>query len=137
MKMPSEVDQFRMLSVMSFKPVIFNDDMCFWCGIFMHKQVAFVVASSIFNKIQPSNAMKDSLWELQYDAVMKAKRIGCKFDFDLSDYQHDGNLVNYLSRTMGEKIHNVGVDVFCPDWFADPSKVFWFFVDKSITYESC
>ncbi len=126
--MPSEIDQYRLLSMMSNRPIVFNGDMCFWFQMFMHKQIAFTIAADMFANVMPSNAMKDELWELQFEAVQKATRLGCKFGFDLADYSGDGTLYNYLSREINKKA--LEVDGVCPDWKQDPSLMFWFFVEN-------
>jgi hypothetical protein len=120
-------DEMQTFSLLSNKPVIFNDTMCYWRGLLMHKQVAFNIATSIFAKLSVSRSCNEHLWELQYDMLEDIKRqYGWVPDFKIGKFQ-GADLFKYLHKKIYQ-IYEKDSE-FCKDWRESPHTMFWFFFD--------
>lgn len=95
-----DFNMYKSWSLLDPKPVIINDTMCFWFGLFMHTNMAFAIAGMIFNRIPVCPSQKESLWELTREMIPEAKKLGYEVDWNFSDYNHD-RLYSYLRRNVG------------------------------------
>jgi hypothetical protein len=78
-------------SLLDTRPVLF-DDRCFWFGMFMHKNVAFILASNILMKVPITPKMKLELYDQQRELCDEVRREGIKLWFDITQYTPDGML---------------------------------------------
>jgi hypothetical protein len=118
-------DEAKSWSLLSPQPVLVGD-VCFWCGLLMHKNTALAVASQIFMHIPITPNQKHALWDQTFDMLAKAKRdFGYIAEFNISEYAPE-ELYRYVVRTLHE--HLVDTGNIAGIWITDKFNIIEFFL---------
>lgn len=115
-----QFDEYKAWSMLSPKPVLFGDNMCYWYGFFMHKNMAMTIACNRFMHMPVTPRQKKQLWNLTYDMInTEARNHGHNVDFDLAAYAPD-RLFSYLAECIQEKIYH---EKLLADWDRQPTLI--------------
>jgi hypothetical protein len=120
-----DFDKYKSWSILDPRPVIIDENMCFWCGLFMHTNMAFAIAGVVFNHISVCPAQKESLHRLTEKMLDDAMDRGYEPEFTFDAYTPD-RLFGYLGKMIS--LHIMSGNLL-EDWqFTD--KPFKFFIEK-------
>lgn len=111
-------------SLLSFKPVLFGDEMCYWRGLFMHRHMALSIASVFCMHNRITQSQKVGLKNLQIEAQKKGIKLGMHLPFDLTKYSPD-QLFSFLFKKVYDSKANEGLQ----DWIKNPHLMLAHFFD--------
>lgn len=110
---PMNYAEAKAWSQLSPKPVIFNGDMCFWMGLFMHKTMALMIASNKYLNIPVTPSMKSEIyWNTVVMHDQDCPKYGIEPPFNISEYT-DASLVGYVGKHILLEIKHKKLN---PEW---------------------